>query len=44
MAGVNLWVKVGSSCYAEFFMEGDNVLVGNSEDNESSVTWHDSYV
>jgi len=41
LAGFNLWSKEGPSCYAEFFMEGDNVPAGNPADNESSVTWQD---
>ncbi len=40
LAGFNLWSSKGPSCYAEFFMEGDNVLAGNPDNNESSVTWH----
>ena len=38
-AGFNLWMKDGPSCYAEFFMEGDNVPAGDPADNESSVIW-----
>lgn len=39
MASFNLWSSEGPSCYAEFFMEGDNVLAGSATNNESSVTW-----
>ncbi|MBQ9338580.1 MAG: hypothetical protein IJS14_14915 [Lentisphaeria bacterium] len=39
LAGFNMWSKEGPSCYAEFFMEADNVPAGNPADNESSVTW-----
>lgn len=38
-AGFNLWMKDGPSCYAEFFMEGDNVPADDPADNESSVIW-----
>lgn len=41
LAGFNLWQNAGSSCYAEFVMEADNVLVGNAGNNRSSVTWED---
>ena len=39
LTGFNLWNKEGPSCYAEFFMEGDNVLAGNPGCNRSSITW-----
>ena len=39
LAGFNMWMKDGPSCYAEFFMEGDNVPAGDPADNESSITW-----
>ena len=41
LAGFNLWMKDGPSCYAEFFVEGDNVPAGDPADNESSVAWED---
>jgi len=41
LAGFNLWRKSGPSCYAEFVMEGDNVLAGDAANNRSSVTWKD---
>ena len=39
LTGFNLWMENGPSCYAEFFMEGDNVPEGDPADNESSVIW-----
>lgn len=39
LTGFNLWSKEGPSCYAEFLMEGDNVLAGDPRCNRSSVTW-----
>ena len=39
LAGFNLWKKDGPSCYAEFLMEGDNVLTGDPSCNRSSITW-----
>ena len=39
LAGFNMWMKDGPSCYAEFFMEGDNVPAGDPANNESSVIW-----
>ena len=39
LAGFNMWMKDGPSCYAEFFMEGDNVPAGGPADNRSSVIW-----
>ena len=39
LAGFNLWMKDGPGCYAEFFMEGDNVPAGDPADNGSSVIW-----
>lgn len=39
LAGFNMWMMDGPSCYAEFFMEGDNVPAGDPANNESSVTW-----
>ena len=39
LAGFNLWQSAGPSCYVEFVMESDNVLVGNPANNRSSVTW-----
>ncbi len=41
LTGFNLWMKDGPSCYAEFFVEGDNVPTGNPANNESSVNWED---
>ena len=39
LAGFNLWREDGPSCYAEFLMEGDNVLAGDSSCNRSSILW-----
>ena len=39
LAGFDMWSKAGPSCYAEFFMEADNVPAGNPADNESAVIW-----
>ena len=39
LTGFNMWMKDGPSCYAEFFMEADNVPAGNPADNESAVIW-----
>lgn len=39
--GFDLWMKSGPSCYAEFFMEGDNVPAGDPADNESEIRWKD---
>ena len=39
LAGFNLWSANGPSCYAEFFMEGDNVLAGDPSCTRSSVIW-----
>ena len=39
LTGFNLWQKSGPSCYAEFVMEGDNVLAGDPACNRSSVLW-----
>ena len=39
LAGFDLWMKDGPSCYAEFFVEGDNVPAGDPENNASSVIW-----
>lgn len=41
LAGFNLWQEAGPSCYAEFFMESDNVLAGDAGSNRSSVIWND---
>lgn len=38
-AGFYLRMSDGPSCYAEFFMEADNVPAGDPADNESSVIW-----
>lgn len=39
MAGFNADRKHAPGLYAEFFVEGDNVLAGQSMANESSITW-----
>ncbi len=41
LAGFNCYEANGPSLYAEFFMEGDNVLSKNKSDNCSSVRWKD---
>ena len=41
LAGFNLWSKEGPACYAEFFVEGDNVLAGDPTCNRSSIFWKD---
>ncbi len=41
LTGFNCYEADGPSLYAEFFMEGDNVLSKNKSDNCSSVRWMD---
>ena len=44
LAGFNCYEAEGPSLYAEFFMEGDNVLSKDKSDNCSSVCWKDGNV